>query len=350
MTTLFWDEGSAYELFISLGVIHEPEQYGLRASWAAGVRARIPAEGRRVLEENLPYIGASDWLLFNLPAPKTASAALAALRAIPARRRMAVLTGLEGTGREVGEYGQAILDLAEKGRCDAEDVSRLAGLFFGEMPDQTALQAYSRHLNWWAQPEAFGETMLMALEAYYESFFADEEKRVTPILKAALEKGQALASHASVAEVLTELSQGLNFDRLLEMDELILIPAYWSSPLISFQYIDQKKMLVYFCARPPEMSLIPGEAVPDTLVRMLKAIADPTRLQILQHLSKGELTATKLAKALHLRTPTMTHHLTELRLAGLVNLRLQKQEKYYSARREAIRQWMDTLEAFLDDA
>jgi DNA-binding transcriptional ArsR family regulator len=347
MTTLDWEIGSAYEFFISLQVIHAPEQYGLRPAWAAGVRARLPTEGRKVLEDNLPFIGASDWILFSLSAPKTAATVLTTLRAIPARQRMAVMTGLEGTNRPLSDYGQALVELAEKGHYDPADLPHFAELFFGEQPDPATLAAFSRHLEWWSQPEAFGEAMLTALEAYYQSFFAEEEQRITPVLQAALEHGQALAAHASVPEVLTELSQGLNYDRLLELDELVLIPAYWSSPLISFQYLTHQKALVFFCARPPGMALIPGEAVPDTLVRTLKALADPMRLQILQHLSKNELTATMLAKKLHLRTPTVGHHLAELRLAGLLNLRLQKQEKYYSTRRETLHQWLEMLETFV---
>ena len=48
--TLLWDIGTAYEFFISLYVLHEPEKFGVRASWAAGIRSRSrsgPPSGRR---------------------------------------------------------------------------------------------------------------------------------------------------------------------------------------------------------------------------------------------------------------------------------------------------------------
>ena len=48
---LAWDQGSAYELFVSLMVLHDPERFGLRASWAAGVRSRLPAAERKLLED-----------------------------------------------------------------------------------------------------------------------------------------------------------------------------------------------------------------------------------------------------------------------------------------------------------
>jgi DNA-binding transcriptional ArsR family regulator len=106
-------------------------------------------------------------------------------------------------------------------------------------------------------------------------------------------------------------------------------------------------MLFLFGARPANMSAIPGELVPDGLLRSLKSLADPTRLKILYYLSQEELTPSKLAQRLHLRAPTLTHHLSDLRLAGLVNLTIKGQEKFYTTRFEAIDTTHTTLKAFL---
>jgi hypothetical protein len=48
---LSWDIGTAYDLFVSLAVLHEPDRFGLRGSWAAGVRSRFPPDERKLLEE-----------------------------------------------------------------------------------------------------------------------------------------------------------------------------------------------------------------------------------------------------------------------------------------------------------
>ena len=45
-----WDFGTAYDLFISLYVLHHPDVFGLRPPWAAGVRSRLTSEERRTLE------------------------------------------------------------------------------------------------------------------------------------------------------------------------------------------------------------------------------------------------------------------------------------------------------------
>ncbi|BBX74104.1 helix-turn-helix transcriptional regulator [Mycobacterium shinjukuense] len=53
----------------------------------------------------------------------------------------------------------------------------------------------------------------------------------------------------------------------------------------------------------------------------LKALADPARVKIMSHLfssSDGEAISGELAAALHLSDGTVSHHLAQLRRAGLV--------------------------------
>jgi DNA-binding transcriptional ArsR family regulator len=95
------------------------------------------------------------------------------------------------------------------------------------------------------------------------------------------------------------------------------------------------------------MSTIPGEPVPDGLLRTLKALADPTRLKILRYLYKEELEPSELSRRLDLRGPTIIHHLRELRLAGLVILTLRGQEKHYRARLEALDSTNKDLKGFI---
>ncbi len=93
MTTLSFDNGTAYDFFISLVVLHYPGDFGLRPSWAAGVRSRLPAEQREFLEHCLSYFSAPLCWLQQLPAqPKDSSAALRALEAVPPAQRLPALT------------------------------------------------------------------------------------------------------------------------------------------------------------------------------------------------------------------------------------------------------------------
>ena len=54
------------------------------------------------------------------------------------------------------------------------------------------------------------------------------------------------------------------------------------------------------------------------VTRLLKALADPTRLRIVALLSRGELCVCHIQEALSLSQPNVSRHLRILRLAGVV--------------------------------
>ncbi|HHW09241.1 MAG TPA: winged helix-turn-helix transcriptional regulator [Firmicutes bacterium] len=56
----------------------------------------------------------------------------------------------------------------------------------------------------------------------------------------------------------------------------------------------------------------------DDLVRAFKALGDENRLRILAELNKGSCGVCRLAKALDMPQPTISHHLKILREADLV--------------------------------
>lgn len=55
------------------------------------------------------------------------------------------------------------------------------------------------------------------------------------------------------------------------------------------------------------------------LAQLLEAVAEPTRLRILNLLEQGEFCVCKLQAVLGLNEPTVSRHLTRLRFAGLVS-------------------------------
>lgn len=351
--TLHWDFGTAYELFVSLYVLQEAGQFGIRPSYAAGVRSRIPAPERKLLEDVYPLMGWPLKWIHNLPGPKDAISALWALKQIPPGERMIQLQRLDEPyhGKDPAEAEkyqktkEALLRIAEEGKWKSKDAEFFAKII--KKHEGLKKETIERALDWWSRPEEFGEGFLSAIQAYYQSFFEEEEKRVEPILKAGLEHAQNLASKTSVEELFIELSQGVKLDEEIRAPRLVIAPSFWATPLILFERLDKDTMLLLFGARPADMSVVPGEVVPDGLVRALKSLADPTRLKILNYLAKEELAPSELARRLKLRAPTVTHHMSDLRLAGLVNVNINGQDKRYTARTGAIDSIHKTLKDFL---
>ncbi|HEU5228118.1 MAG TPA: metalloregulator ArsR/SmtB family transcription factor [Ktedonobacteraceae bacterium] len=72
--------------------------------------------------------------------------------------------------------------------------------------------------------------------------------------------------------------------------------------------------------------------------RLLKALADPTRLRILSLLSRheGEVCVFEIVESFTLEQPTISHHLRILRDAGLVDCRKKGLWAYYYVRRESL--------------
>lgn len=60
-----------------------------------------------------------------------------------------------------------------------------------------------------------------------------------------------------------------------------------------------------------------------------KALADPTRREILRLLRDGEMTAGQLAQQFDMSKPSMSHHFTVLKQATLIDSRRQGQQVVY---------------------
>jgi DNA-binding transcriptional ArsR family regulator len=63
---------------------------------------------------------------------------------------------------------------------------------------------------------------------------------------------------------------------------------------------------------------------------VFRALADPTRRQILQDLRHGELTAGEIAANFPISGPSVSRHLGLLRAAGLIQERRQANKIYYA--------------------
>jgi DNA-binding transcriptional ArsR family regulator len=343
---LKWDIGTAYDMLISLRVLHDPNKYGLRGSWAAGVRSRLPNPEREILQQ---LMDVSFWGLhwiYKLPGPKNGRSFLDALQQLQPKERILSL----GSSPYMPDELLAILhQAAERGSYSDEDVNNLVAIDLGEHRGFTRKRA-TLTLDIWANAATFGDGLLASLCEYYNVFFAEEENRIQAPLEQALAEAQALAATSDVNSLLETLSQGLRFSDPIKADTLVLAPSFWATPLMIFVTLPDNKDLILFGGRPSNMSLVPGEQIPDALYQALKALADPTRLRILRYLAESPMTPAELSRRLRLRAPTVIHHLHTLRLARLVHLSLGEDGRRYELRREAVLGTCGLLGDFLEEA
>lgn len=331
-----WDLATGYDFFVSLWSLYSPTSFGLRGRWASGMRARVPSQERRTIEraEALVFDKRPSHWVYTLPPPKDGQTVLSALRAMPPGQRLPTLALRLDRDQRVNQRLHAV---AERGAWSPEDLEFLQEHFrwlTGGRPGTSALRDM---LDIWADAEAFGERYLQALEIYYEAFFAREEARLAPLLASALERTRALAEDLSLSEMLDHFARNSNWRVAEGPDEWVFAPSVWVSPWVFTTQITSQKSILLFAAQVENETEKPGVLAPPDLVKGLKAIADPTRLAILQLLGVQALTPTMLAAKLGLRPATVAHHLKILRQTGLVNPGIrQGVEQTYTARPESM--------------
>jgi DNA-binding transcriptional ArsR family regulator len=344
---VIWDKGTAYDLFTSLYIIHRPDEYGLRASWAAGVRSRLPIQLRDALERaQMVFYVPLAWL-HTLPEPKDAATVLDVLKSLPPEERLPALIFADKTDQRSLEYKDFLLSLEGKQRLTAR-IERQILSYHSNRPSIT--KEYLRTVfEAWVDPKQFGIDLVLALEAYIKSFFGEEEARIIPAQEEALEKAQSLFREHDLLTMLENLSTGVRMESISELSTLILAPSFWGAPFVFSDTLDDQTGIILFGARPEGTALIPGELVPDELLNALKAIADPTRLRILYYLREnGPSSLGELASILRLRPPTVVHHLQNLRLAGLVGVTVSpKAERRYTLRMSGLDTTIYHLRNFL---
>lgn len=76
--------------------------------------------------------------------------------------------------------------------------------------------------------------------------------------------------------------------------------------------------------------------VSDELAVTLRALADPTRLKIFKMLLDKEMCVCEIVERLNVSQPLVSHHLRELRIAGLVLDRREGNWVHYRLHAEAI--------------
>jgi ArsR family transcriptional regulator, arsenate/arsenite/antimonite-responsive transcriptional repressor len=99
--------------------------------------------------------------------------------------------------------------------------------------------------------------------------------------------------------------------------------------------------LPVLCCGPNTPPLDPVES--ESLAARFKALADPTRVAIVNRLAVGECCVCDLNAAFDLSQPTISHHLKVLRDAGLVESSRSGTWAYYRLVPNAVRELRQTL-------
>jgi DNA-binding transcriptional ArsR family regulator len=137
---------------------------------------------------------------------------------------------------------------------------------------------------------------------------------------------------------------------VLKTDELIFVPNAHIGPYMRADKI-QDNFYIYFGAHLPEGSEI---RVPELdraeIVSRVSALADDTRLQILQMIAEqGEMRSQEIMEAINLSQPSISRYLSQLTAAGYLQERRANGAKAYILNRDRIEKTLKAVRAFLLD-
>lgn len=198
---------------------------------------------------------------------------------------------------------------------------------------------------------AMRDELVSLLIAWHHQYFAQVDPVILRGLEASAAANRTLIGTMAPADLVEQVTNGLRFDLPdgapdgSGPERVILVPQYHHRPINLIQGGDKLVMILY----PVEDLTAPAGEPPSELLRLTRAVADPSRLRILRFLRTGPYTFTDVVGFSGLALSTVYHHLVTLRAAGLVRVHLTADgTALYSLRSAALEQLGRRLHGFLE--
>lgn len=183
------------------------------------------------------------------------------------------------------------------------------------------------------------------LTMWYDQYFQRIGPKICAELETSAESARALGDKLQdrPQELIKELTQSLIWEAD-DVTQVTLIPQAHLSPWPIYVIGGDHGVIFY----PVSDSILPKEDGTARVERVLKALADPSRLQLLRAIGRDTIRLTEAAEKSGLAKSTVHHHLVALRLAGLLWLHVSGDASgRFSIRWEGVRNLSSQLEAAL---
>jgi ArsR family transcriptional regulator len=333
----------AYDLLISLAAVAHPDRYELPVSWARQVRKALPADVRSEVTyffgDPMSLGTGTIQLVPDVDGATDPSAFIASLQSVDSTELVTALLSHRTGGRALTT---ALRRKARGKNLSETDEGRIREYVGG-------LKAQTRKRFWEIlhDPAASRDRYLALLRAYHESWFAAHYPEVQPFLVQRAKQGRRSIGKLATGEVIARVTGGFTLQSP-GVRSVTLVPSYYAAPFVIVVKDGPDVVLVYG-ARPRETESS-RSPIDSQTIKVLKALADETRLRILQLLAERPLYGQQLAEALGVSHPTVSHHMAQLRIAGLTRTELAEDgSQTYSVRPEALAQLCAELRAaFID--
>jgi DNA-binding transcriptional ArsR family regulator len=337
------DVAPAYELLMSLATFsHQSEidSFDVGRDWFERIEATVSASLLAAIERFGLHRGMA-WchlmgLAYESTPPKDVSAFLAHLAAIEPAELLLHMLGyyVHDDHHEIPR--DVVLQATHGDRAAQEQIiDRICD-------DDEEKEALSQVFA--VTPEETRRRLLEVLRGWDTEVFRAQEPEVMPILARDAEAKRRLIGTMPVERLVEVATNGVQYTAEAGIRRVILIPSLAFRPWTLISGHHDARILCYAVA--DESLTADAEAVVARLVRLYKALADERRLQALKNLVSGTYTLQELADALGIGKSLMHHHISALRAAGLVRVKLGE-EKRYELRPDVIAEMPGLLDLYL---
>ncbi|MGN7456518.1 ArsR/SmtB family transcription factor [Paenibacillus pasadenensis] len=228
----------------------------------------------------------------------------------------------------------------------AEDASGFAAWLRG----QGAGELYERLAPYCSQfPKdmaAFRDLTASVFERWEEQYFRSVDREAIVRLGAVCrERRTALADADDLDKYVDETTNGLRFEPIDGLRELVLIPQMHFQPInVIFHF--RRMTICYYAAR---IDLREDEFLSAHDFRIIRSLGERSRLKILRFLHGGPRSFIEIVRHLQLSKGITHDHIGKLRSAGLIHAHFEGETlTVYSLRKGALERMQAALKAYIE--
>ncbi|WP_019910745.1 ArsR/SmtB family transcription factor [Paenibacillus sp. HW567] len=182
------------------------------------------------------------------------------------------------------------------------------------------------------------------LRLWYAEYFRHEEQRILPLLIEDASEKKMLESKMDMVPLIEYASGGIVIEDVPDLQTIVLLPTVHNRPINTYCFFKTMMLVQY----PVDVPFDSEDEPPTVLLRLTKALSDPTRLRMLRFIAHEPKTLWEMQSELNQSREMLMHHLLSLRVAGLLRVHLRGEgTERYSIRPDGASELQMFLESYI---
>jgi DNA-binding transcriptional ArsR family regulator len=212
--------------------------------------------------------------------------------------------------------GLLVYQQREGDRDVATFLQRLKSLSEGELYERIAPHVVERGASLLSDLGGLRDHSLRLLDAWNDQYFRCLDSGILDGLRAEADAKRAVVTTMRAEDLVELATSGIRMEPGPELDLVLLVPQYHFRPWNMHDMYRRMRIVEYPADVVPAEE---GEPSP-TLMRVVRALSDESRLRILRFVAQRPATFTDVLHASGLSKGTVSYHMVALRAAGLVRV------------------------------